>query len=177
MQTGVLDNITTLQNRVEALKALSSTASGCWTRGVARRLFLGLAGAGSQDWTLVTRLQMNPVDSTGKSFTFAEVSIDDVVRIGGVGGSAVFKMTSTFAQAGDVYEADVQLLSHSGVMAETLTYDFEFLPSFDPSTYATIEYVNDQDDLDVKLAVANEVSTGFRIKNAVPLFPLQQKEN
>ena len=168
VQTGVLDNITTLQNRVEALEG--TVIDGKWmldNRSVAREgYFLGLAGAVAvQDWTLVTRLQMNPVDSTGKSFTFAEVSIDDVVRIGGVGGSAVFKMTSTFAQSGDVYEADVQLLSHSGVMAETLTYDFEFLPSFDPSAYATIQYVDAQDDLDVKLAAVNEVSTGFRIKN------------
>ena len=112
------------------------------------------------DWTADFLQRIHKTDSTGKSFTFVEVSIDDVVRIGGIGGSAAFKITSSATQSGDVYEFDVQLLSHTGVMAEILAYDFEFLNAFDPSAY---EYVDAQDDLDVKLAGC--ASTGFRIKN------------
>ena len=44
----------------------------------------------------------------------------------------------------------VELTNSTGTPIPDLTYDFEFLPSFDPSAYATIQYVDAQDDLDVK---------------------------
>ena len=168
VQTGVLDNITTLQNRVEALEG--TVIDGKWmldNRSVAREgYFLGLSLSGNTlDWTEVIRLQFHPTDAEGKTFTFVEVSIDDVVRIGGIGGSAAFKITSSATQSGDVYEFDVQLLSHTGVMAEMLTYDFEFLNAFDPSAYATVQYVDAENaslqvEVDKRVKKTGDTMTG-----------------
>ena len=108
---------------------------------------------------------MNPEDEGGQTFTFAQIAIGDVIRIGATGSSAIFKCTSTFTQSGDVYNATVELLSSSGAPAETVSYNFEFLPSFDPSAFATVDYVDQQDAKSLKLEAPNDVTTGFRIKS------------
>ena len=55
--------------------------------------------------------QMKVEDEGGQTFTFAQIAIGDVIRIGATGSSAIFKCTSTFTQYnGDVYNATVELL-------------------------------------------------------------------
>jgi anti-sigma28 factor (negative regulator of flagellin synthesis) len=158
-QSEIQNDVSTLEAKVDALEA--TVLDGKWqldTRSVAgagKFLPLGLGGTATE-WSEVLKLQMNPTSFDNRSFTFAEVAVDDVVRLGFTGSSAAFKVTSPFVQTGDVYEATVQLLSSEGQPFETIIYDFEFLPSFDPSAYATIDYVDAKDDL-VKEYVDTEV--------------------
>ena len=95
---------------------------------------------------------MHKTDSTGKVFTFAEVSTGDYVRIGATGSSAVYKIVDVISGSLEWQTFEVELVNSTGTPMPDLTYDFEFLPSFDPSAYATIQYVDAQDDLAVKLA-------------------------
>ena len=158
-QSEIQNDVSTLEAKVDALEA--TVLDGKWqldTRSVAgagKFLPLGLSGTATE-WSEVVKLQMNPTSFDNRSFTFAEVAVDDVVRLGFSGSSAAFKVTSPFVQTGDVYEATVQLLSSEGQPFETIIYDFEFLPSFDPTAYATIDYVDAQDDL-VKGYVDTEI--------------------
>ena len=160
--------VDTLQNKVTALEG--TVIDGKWkldNRTVARiGYYLALSGINNATtWESVTSIQMNPEDEGGQTFTFAQVAIGDVIRIGAIGSSAIFRCTSTFTQSGDVYNATVELLNSSGTPVETLSYDFEFLPSFDPSAFATVDYVDQQDAKSLKLEAQNDVTTSFRIKN------------
>ena len=160
--------VDTLQNKVTALEG--TVIDGRWkldNRTTARAgYYVAFAGINNATtWDSVTSIQMNPQDEDGKTFTFAQIAIGDVIRIGASGSSAIFKCTSTFTQSGDVYNATVELLNSSGTPAEALSYNFEFLPSFDPSAFATVDYVDQQDAKDLKFDAPNDVTTGFRIKS------------
>ena len=96
-------------------------------------------------------LRLHKTDNTGKEFTFAQSKCNDYVRIGAPGGTnAVFKIVSVTSGSLDYQSFEVELTNSLGVPMPDLTYDFEFLPSFDPSAYATVAYVDAQDDLDCK---------------------------
>lgn len=147
--SSALDAQADLELRIESLEG--TVIDGKWTldnRSAARPgMFLakdnGLQNVAS--WDQVQLLQMSKESKDGGQYTFGEVGLDDVIRIGGPGGSAAFKVIAAPQISGDNYNIGVSVLKYSGVPAETITYDFEFLPSFDPSTYATIEYVDSQD--------------------------------
>ena len=167
------NEVDTLQNKVTALEG--TVIDGKWkldNRTTARvGYYLALAGINNATtWDSVTNLQMNPEDEDGQTFTFAQIAVGDVVRIGATGSSAIFKCTSTFTQSGDVYNATVELLNSSGAPAETVSYNFEFLPSFDPSAFATIDYVDQQDDLNLKLTGDNTITTQWRVKSSNKTF-------
>ena len=162
------NEVDTLQNKVTALEG--TVIDGKWkldNRTVARvGYYRAVAGVNNATtWGTVTSIQMNPQDEDGQTFTFAQIAIGDVIRIGASGSSAAFKCTSTFTQSSDVYNATVELLNSTGTPVEALSYNFEFLPSFDPSAFATVEYVDQQDAKGLKLDAPNDVTTGFRIKN------------
>ena len=104
------------------------------------------------DWE-ADYLRVHKTDSTGKVFTFAEVGTGDYVRIGSTGSSAVYKIVDVVSGSLDWQAFEVELVNSTAVPIPDLTYDFEFL--LDASTlrlHATIQYVDAQDDLDVKLA-------------------------
>ena len=172
-QSTTQSEVETLQNKVTALEG--TVIDGKWkldNRTTARvGYYLALAGINNATtWDSVTNLQMNPEDEDGQTFTFAQIAVGDVVRIGATGSSAIFKCTSTFTQSGDVYNATVELLNSSGAPAETVSYNFEFLPSFDPSAFATIDYVDQQDDLNLKLTGDNTITTQWRVKSSNKTF-------
>ena len=172
-QSTTQNEVETLQNKVTALEG--TVIDGKWkldSRSTARvGYYLALAGINNATtWDSVTSIQMNPQDEDGQTFTFAQIAIGDVIRIGATGSSAIFKCTSTFTQSGDVYNATVELLNSGGAPVENLAYNFEFLPSFDPSAFATVDYVDQQDDLNLKLTGDNEVTTAWRIKTSNKSF-------
>ena len=172
-QSTTQSEVETLQNKVTALEG--TVIDGKWkldSRTTARvGYYLALAGINNATtWDSVTSIQMNPQDDDGQTFTFAQIAVGDVIRIGATGSSAIFKCTSTFTQSGDVYNATVELLNSSGTPVENLAYNFEFLPSFDPSAFATVDYVDQQDDLNLKLTGDNIVTTQWRLKTATKSF-------
>ena len=63
----------------------------------------------------------------------------------------------------------VELVSSLGVPAIVI-YDFEFIPAFDPSAYATVDYVDEQDEKAVKKAGTNIVEDNFKIKTSNKTF-------
>ena len=166
-QSDIQGDIDVLEAKVDALEA--TVIDGKWqmdvrsVAGAGKFVVLGLGG-NATEWADVIKLQMNPISYDGKSYTFAEVSVEDVVRIGYPGSSASFKVTSPFVQSGDVYEATVELLVSESQPFGSVIYDFEFLPSFDPSAYATVDYVDNVADTKVNLTGDNEVTTAWRIK-------------
>ena len=163
-----LDVQATLVHKVEALEG--TVIDGKWyaeSRSNPREGGFDVTTGGLQsmsDWN-ADFLRIHKTDTTGKVFTFAEVSTGDYIRIGAPGSTAVYKIIGVPSGSLDWQAFEVELANFTGTPIPDLTYDFEFLPSFDPSAYATIQYVDAQDDLDVKLGAVNEVSTGFRIKN------------
>ena len=173
VQGNLLDAVNTLENKVDALEG--TVIDGQWildNRSIARAgHFIPFTGVTqSLTWDGTDGLQLHPEGNDGRTYTFQEVSIDDVIRIGASGSSALFKVTSAPVQSGDVYNIGVTLLSSSGVPAEMLLFDFEFLPSFDPSNYATKDYVDAQDDLSVKLVGENFITPSWSIKSNAKSF-------
>ena len=153
VQDEIEADIDVLENKVEALEG--TIVDGRWTldnRSIAREgHFIPFTGiTASVVWAGTDTLQIHPTSLDGKSYTFADVSIGDVIRLGSVGSSASFKCLANAVLSGDVYNISVELINSSGDPVPTLTYDFEFLDAFDPSAYATKQYVDDQDALNVK---------------------------
>ena len=145
VQTGVLDSVSTLQNKVEALEG--TVIDGKWnaeSRSNPREGGFDITSGGLQsmgDWN-ADYLRVHKTDSTGKVFTFVEVSTGDYIRIGAPGSTAVYKINEVVSGSLDWQAFGVELANSTGTPIPDLTYDFEFLPSFDPSAYATIEYVD-----------------------------------
>ena len=153
VQDEIEADIDVLENKVEALEG--TIVDGRWTldnRSIAREgHFIPFTGiTASVVWAGTDTLQIHPTSLDGKSYTFADVSIGDVIRLGSVGSSASFKCLANAVLSGDVYNISVELVNSTGDPVPTLTYDFEFLDAFDPSAYATKQYVDDQDALNVK---------------------------
>ena len=159
---------TSVINRLEALEG--TVIDGKWyaeSRSNPREGGFDITQGGLQsmgDWN-AAYLRVHKTDSTGKVFTFTEVSIGDYIRIGAPASTAVYKVTEVVSGSLDWQAFGVELANSTGAPVPDLTYDFEFLPSFDPSTYATIQYVDAQDALDVKLAGENTIITPWRIKS------------
>ena len=162
--------MSTLENKVETLEG--TVIDGKWyaeSRSTPRTGGFDITKGGVQsmsNWD-ADFIRIHKTDNNGKVFTFAEVGIGDYIRIGAPGSSAVYKIKSVPAGSLDWQAFGVEPASSFGTPVPELVYDFEFLPSFDPSAYATIQYVDAQDDQHVKLAAVNDVSTGFRIKTTV----------
>ena len=167
-QGDLVSNLSTLENKVETLEG--TVIDGKWyaeSRSTPRTGGFDITKGGVQsmsNWD-ADFIRIHKTDNNGKVFTFAEVGTGDYIRIGAPGSSAVYKITSVPAGSLDWQAFGVEPASSFGTPVPELVYDFEFLPSFDPSAYATIQYVDAQDDLAVKLADVNDVSIGFRIKN------------
>ena len=168
VQTGVLDNITTLQNKVEALEG--TVIDGKWyaeSRSNPREGGFDITSGGLQsmgDWN-ADFLRVHKTDSTGKAFTFAEVSTGDYIRIGAPGSTAVYKITEVPTGSLDWQAFGVELANSTGTPIPDLTYDFEFLPSFDPSAYATVQYVDAENaslqvEVDKRVKKTGDTMTG-----------------
>ena len=103
IQTGVLDDLTTLQHKVEALEG--TVIDGKWyaeSRSNPREGGFDITTGGLQsmsDWS-ADYLRVHKTDSTGKSFTFAEVSTGDYIRIGAPDSTAVYKINEVVRQLG-----------------------------------------------------------------------------
>ena len=168
IQSSVISQVDTLVNKVDALEG--TVIDGKWaaeSRSNPREGGFDITKNGLQsmsDWS-ADYLRVHRTDSTGKTFTFAEVSTGDYIRIGAPASTAVYRITEVISGSLDWQTFAVELANATGTPIPDLVYDFEFLPSFDPSAYASIAYVDAQDDLDVKLAAVNEVTTTFRIKS------------
>ena len=144
-QAEIQSELDTLENKVDALEG--TVVDGKWyaeSRSNPRTGGFDITTGGLQsmsDWE-ADYLRVHKTDSTGKVFTFAEVSTGDYVRIGATGSSAVYKIVDVISGSLEWQTFEVELVNSTATPIPDLTYDFEFLPSFDPSAYATIQYVD-----------------------------------
>ena len=160
-------NHTTLANKVEALEGVS--VRGEWvidTNANPRSgdLFLyKVNNTQATAWSDVASIGFNATDNKGITHTFNNVAIGDTIRLrylDGATSAATLKINSSLGSG--LY--NVSLTSSVGVPTTNFAYNTEFLSSFDPVEYATIDYVDDQDDL--KLNLTGGTLTGRLITNA-----------
>jgi hypothetical protein len=165
---------TTLQSEIDRIEAKvdeleTKAISGAWnidltgssTRGAVLFYKAGLGG-GVAAWGDVVTVAFNPVDAGGVAHTFDEVAIDEVIRFrqdSGADSAAAFKVTNIASQG--IYEVD--LLQEKGAPSDGELYDIEFLPSFDSSSFATLDYVDN--GLDTKLNKAGDTMKGALVIN------------
>ena len=146
-------SIENLENKVEALEG--TVIDGVWeleSRSTPRIGGFDLSKNGSNvsDWDCDV-LRLHKTDSKGIQHTFAAIAVGDVIRLGGIGASAVYSVTSVTDSTGQELQSfEVDLLNQMGTPIPGVKFDFEFLPSFDPSAFATKSYTDNQDDLRVR---------------------------
>ena len=146
-------SIENLENKVEALEG--TVIDGIWefeSRSTPRPGSFDLSKGGSNvsDWDCDV-LRLHKTDNKGVEHTFGAVAVGDVIRIGGIGASAVYSVMTVADSTGqDLQSFEVTLLNQSGIPIPGVKFDFEFLPSFDPSAFATKSYTDSQDDLRVR---------------------------
>lgn len=168
VQGDLVVNLDTLENKVEALEG--TVIDGNWyaeSRSTPREGGFDITSGGLQsmgDWN-ADYIRIHKTDNTGKVFTFGEISIGDYIRIGAPGSNCVYKITEIPTGSLDWQSLGVELTRSTGTPIPELVYDFEFLPSFDPSAYATIDYVDNQDNTKVNLTGENIITTPWRIKS------------
>ena len=158
-QQGILNDVETLQNKVNALEG--SVIDATWSFEADNRaprdgeFGLRANGVAISNWTNAQQILISFIDSTGETYTFEKVTVNDVIRIGAADGtSAEYKVTGII-QPGTY---TIEHLRSSGTPTDELEYSFTFLSAFDPEGLATIDYVDAQDAL--KVAKAGDTIQG-----------------
>ena len=128
------------------------------------------------DFAAAQTLVLSTESSSGRPYTFDNVGVNDVIRInsldGGIDSSVEYKVNQVITPGafGITYQLG------SGVAVDETNYGFTFLPQFDPSGLATIDYVDNQDDLKVNRSgdtiqgTLNISSEGFPNDDGVRLY-------
>lgn len=149
--------------KIDALEG--KVGSGQWTFTTAvsaPRLgeFILIRGASETTtrWDQAAAVNFNPQDTTGQTYDFSKVVDGDVIRLlhpdipdinfaeykVSVAGTGLFNVTS---------------LVRAGGNAEEVVYNMEHLSSFDPAGLATIDYVDQKDDLKADKSELNQYLT------------------
>ena len=165
----------TLINKVEALEG--AVTDGNW-KFTSREIPLqgefeltdGVGNKVNGNWSLAQFIFFTNPDYLSKNHSFEFLGLEDYIRIGGSGGSAVYKVKSGKVENNNIIEYQIEHVSSNGSVVESVTYDFEFTPGFDPSAYATKSYVDDVADTKVDLAGDNLITTQWRIKTGAKSF-------
>ena len=151
-QKEIIDDVYGVKIKVDALEG--TLIDGMWAYSSSATPGTGefdIVESGSQNtssWA-ADSIRIHITDQNSKTFTFDEVNLTDVIRIGSQDASVVYRIDTITAPSPDVASFEVTILNSTGVPTPGDSYDFEFLPSFDPSAYATIDYVDDVVDLQV----------------------------
>ena len=151
-QKEIIDDVYGVKIKVDALEG--TLIDGMWAYSSSATPGTGefdIVESGSQNtssWA-ADSIRIHITDQNSKTFTFDEVNLTDVIRIGSQDASVVYRIDTITAPSPDVASFEVTILNSTGVPTPGDSYDFEFLPSFDPSAYATIDYVDDVADLQV----------------------------
>ena len=150
VQNGMKTEIESLENKITALEGTVLDAKYTLSSRAAPRtgeFQLYNTAIPTTVWSETTAISLHNLDFNNNPHTFDMVNLDDLIRVGGSAGAAVYKVTSTRTQDGDVYSFDVELVSESGAGVQDTQYDFEITPAFDASAYVTKTYVDAQDEL------------------------------
>lgn len=174
-QSDIQGDIDALETKVEALEG--TVTDGTWrftSRGTPLQgEFDLLDGTGNKingNWSLAQFIYFTNPDFLSVNHTFEFLGLEDYIRIGGTGGSAVYRVKSGKTGTDSLVEYQVEHISSNGTVFESIAYDFEFTPGFDPTAYATKSYVDDVADTKVDLTGENEITTAWRIKTAAKSF-------
>ena len=174
-QSEIQEDVSTLEAKVEALEG--TVTDGTW-RFTSRDTPLQgefdlLDGVGAKingDWSKAQFIYLTNPDYLNVNHTFEFLGLEDYIRIGGAGGGAVYRVKSGKTGTNALVEYQVEHVSSNGVVLESFAHDFEFTPGFDPTAYATISYVDEQDEKAVKKAGTSIVTDNFRIKTESKSF-------
>ena len=174
-QSEIQEDVSTLEAKVEALEG--TVTDGTWrftSRGTPLQgEFDLLDGTGNKingNWSQAQFIYLTNPDFLSVNHTFEFLGLEDYIRIGGTGGSAVYRVKSGKTGTNALVEYQVEHVSSNGVVLESFAHDFEFTPGFDPTAYATISYVDEQDEKAVKKAGTSIVTDNFRIKTESKSF-------
>ena len=175
-QSDIQGDIDALETKVEALEG--TVTDGTWrftSRGTPLQgEFDLLDGTGNKingNWSLAQFIYLTNPDFLSVNHTFEFLGLEDYIRIGGTGGSAVYRVKSGKTGTDSLVEYQVEHVSLATVsVLESIAYDFEFTPGFDPTAYATKSYVDDVADTKVDLTGENIITTAWRIKTAAKSF-------
>ena len=159
-QSDIQGDINALETKVEALEG--TVTDGIWrftSRGTPLQgEFDLLDGTGNKingNWSLAQFIYLTNPDFLSVNHTFEFLGLEDYIRIGGTGGSAVYRVKSGKTGTDSLVEYQIEHVSSNGTVLESIAYDFEFTPGFDPTAYATKSYVDDVADTKVDLTGEN----------------------
>ena len=153
-QGNIQADIEELENKVTALEGTVTDAQYILSArpdNLPMGQFQIYDGTGSEviQWDQAQSIVFNKIDNQGITHTFDTIGLEDLMRVGGVVGSAVYRVKSAKTENNQLVEFFIEHVSSSDVAVQGTIYDFEFTPGFDPSAYATKTYVDDQDALKV----------------------------
>jgi len=142
-----------LSEKVDALEGV--TTAGNWTANTSSSarpgdfLLYKADFTAATVWADATSIGIQPVDADGISHSLGP-AIDDTIRLRYDKGDvslATYKIEEILNNGW----FKVRLTSEIGVPQDGDMYNVEFLPSFDPTVYATMTYVDNQDDTKLNL--------------------------
>ena len=153
-QAEIQGQIEELGNKISALEGSVIDASWEFTQSnsAPRPGEFGLyvsQNVGATTWETAATITINGTDSSGETYTFDKITVNDVIRMGAENGtSAEYKITGIAVPG--MYL--IEYLRGSGQPTDNTLYAFTFLSAFDPEGLATIDYVDNQDNTRVKKA-------------------------
>ena len=164
LTTNHAGQIDTLENKVEALEG--NNLSGQWALALTGSprpgrvlLYKEDFSDGVTNWNDVKYLGFSKEDAGGVTHEFDDVIIDEFIRFTtnvGEANACTFKVVENTWGATGLFGVTVNV--QKGTPVDLESYRVEFLPPFDPTQYATVTYVDDQDD--TKLNLTGGILTG-----------------
>lgn len=153
--TSLNSDVDELQIKVETLEGASQ--SGVWALALTGSprpgkvlLYKENFQPGVVAWNDVKFLGFYPEDAGGTTHDFSDVIEGEYIRFTpeasvGEENAVTFKATDVTAASSGVFGVEVSTKKGQPVNEES--FGVEFLPPFDPSQYATVDYVDEQDKL------------------------------
>lgn len=147
------DEIGTLEAKVDALEG--AVIDGVWklatssTPGTGEFDLLEDQGGQARNTWIAKTIRFNKTDSKGETFVFASAKVGDYIRVGGQGASCVYQVTQVYdpSQILEWQSFGIEHVTSIHYPTVGQAFDFEFLPGFDATAYATKDYVDDQDNV------------------------------
>lgn len=165
-QGEIQSDITELENKVTALEGTTTDAQYILSARpdnlpMGQFQIYDSVGTETINWDQATSIVFHNTDNQSVVHSFDNVGLEDLMRVGGTVGSAVYRIKSAKNPDGDsntYSEFFIEHVSSADLAIQGIIYDFEFTPGFDPSAYATKDYVDTAAEL--KVNKAGDTMTG-----------------
>ena len=162
--------ISTLENKVDALEGSTTDArykhSSRPDPNTGEFVLQNVINEKVSQWEQCRYIKMTSTDFENNPHDFTRIYPGDFIRLASsTTNNATYKVINVLQQSQTVtFEVDFEVRGGEANSYEGIVYDFTHFKNLNAADFATISYVDQQDETKLGKDVANMATTGFRLK-------------